>query len=1062
MMASLDVGRLKSAIGAQDITQSELARVSGVSRAQLSRLLAGGEARVRARTLERLAHALQIDPTQLCAGGELEPFRESVGKEHAEIDFRGIGMPRLQKQPIQEVFVDLDVREDPDAPNRQRGEDDCFPEGPFAPSRNSGPGQPVPATECIGTHDRVVLLGNPGCGKTTVLRFLAYSYATTRHKGDSEIPIYIRLPELCRARELDDRVDPVKFVAAWAAKRGGADIEESLRNALKDERRHCLVLLDGLDEVGSQKEKERVIEQVQELIERYPRNRFVITSRIVGFESAPWRGLGFAVFRILPYNSKQLRDFAEKWSKILAPIENKHHTKVLETLTAAIFSNRRVRTLGSNPLILTILVLLNEARGGTLPRRRVDLYEKVVDVFLDTWESSKRDTGRFDDAYSIDLDAREFRWLLSDLSLAMQKADRTLAARWWIAERMQDYLQDKLGFPSDEAKHVADRIIRYLTERTGLLEERGMDLFGFSHRTLQEYFASLGVVDEADASRSRDVTRCLRPYYFHPQWSEVVRLVAAQLTPPPAESLVSSILDDPDPVGRFLRRGPLLALRCLSDGTTVANRRLVAGVVDSLVELGKSRWLGITLETIHVLESLEGTRLQEQAKKAIEAILEMGKHELGEEEYYCLKGWACGREILESAAEELPPSFIDSEAAREVSITLDDRTHRVFHVNGKLRLDDSERWYSSVCSLLEDARQSTELKELLVRELGRTVATDRRARVRLRKILRSDADAPVRAASASALALSTKGRHNAKRLLLHVLENDREEQVVFACASALRDAAADDAEVRSRLMEILSSGRSPLVRSGAARGLAKASSEPSVLEILQQFACLDGESDKVRTSCAWALEPQIGGNPAVTGNFMSWLDAGSSPRLQRVAAESLATAMAGERLGWDRRVVEKAESILMNLEEPCPCALDSLEELAAAREIRRSLRLESVLRDALQPLRDRIELAFVFGSTARNRQTADSDVDLLIIGDLTLKGLSGPLREAEKTLGRRINPAIYTRESFRERFQAGDPFLLDVYRREKISVIQPEGESSHGGLDDELRAMVAERLATTE
>ena len=1060
MITTLDVARLRSVISAQGITQSELADSSGVSRAQLSRLLARDRARVREGTLKRLARALQIDAVQLAPGGELERFRELVRGEHSELDFRGIGMPGLQKLAIQDVFVDLDVREDLDASDAERRDDDCTPEGFFVPEKR-GPGQPLPATECIQTHDRVVLLGNPGSGKTTVLRFLAH-FRAADDKGDGEIPVYVRLPELCRALELDKRVDPVKFVAAWAAKRGCPNVEQSLNSALEDQSRRCLVLLDGLDEVGTQEQRALLIERVREFIGRYPQNRFVITSRVVGFESTPWKRQGFAVFRILAYERRQLETFAEKWAKILARLENKPVAEVRAILTGAIFSNPRVRTLAANPLILTILVLLNEARGGTLPWRRVDLYEKVVDVFLDTWETNKRETRKFDDTQSLDLDAREFRWLLSDLSLAMQKADRTLAPRWWIAERMQDYLHEKLGFPLEQAKDASDRIIRYLTERTGIIEERGLDLFGFSHRTLQEYFASLGVIDEADASPSRDVARCLRGYYFHPQWSEVVRLVAAQLTPPPAESLVCGILDDPDPVGRFLHRGQMLALRCLSDGTTIANRRVVSTAFDSLAELGKSRWLGITLEAIDVLQSFEGTRFEGQAKRTVEAILETGKRELCEEEYDCLEEWARVPEILESAAEELPPSFLASEAAREATVMLGDRPHQVFHMNAKLRLEDPETWYSSVCALLKAPEQSAELKVLLVRELGRTVTTDRRARVRLRKILNSNAAAPVRAASASALAACTKGRLNVKRLLLQVLENDREDQVIHACASALTDAAAEDAVIRNRLMEILSSGRPPAVRSGAARGLAKAITEPSVLEMLQRLACLDGEGDKVRTACAWALEPLIGKDPAVTSIFTSWLDAGFPPRLRRIAAQALGTAMAEERLGWDRPLVGRVESFLMDLECPCPHALDALEQLATARETRRGLRLESVLRDALQPLRDRVELAFVFGSTARNRQTEDSDVDLLIIGDVNLKSLSGPLREAERTLGRRINPAIYTGNSFREKYQAGDPFLLDVYRREKIPVIHAGRNLSHGDLDDELRAMVAERVASKD
>lgn len=1056
MIATLDVRRLKAVIGAQGITQQELARTSGVSRAQLSRILGRTESRVRQHTLERLAQALKIDIAELSVGGTLNRFKQLVAEEHGYIDFRGIGMPTLQRQPIGDIFVDVDVADR----DLRESDDDCARLGQRASGRKRDPGQPIPAADCIRTHDRVLVLGNPGCGKTTVLRFLANSSAA-RNRGDGEIPIYVRLPELCRAQELDHRVDPVKFVAARAAERGCPDVEGALRKELADDKRRCLVLLDGLDEVGSQEQQKRLIDCVQALVDQYPRNRFAVTSRVVGLESAPWRKQGFAVFRMLGYGEKELRSSAEKWARILSHSESKPYPEVLETLETAIFSNPRIRGLASNPLILTILILLNEARGGTLPRRRVDLYAKVVDVFLDTWESNKRSGDKFHATYSIDLDAREFRWLLSDLSFGMQKAERTLAARWWIADRMQDYLQQKLGFALAEAKDACDRIIRYLAERTGLIEERGPDQFGFSHRTLQEYFASLGVIDEADVSFSRDVTHCLRGYYFHPQWSEVVRLVAAQLTPPLAESMLSSILDDPDPVGRFLRRGKLLALRCLSDGTTVANRRLVSGIFDSLAELGKSRWLGITLEAIDVLADLEGTRLQQPAHETVAAILETARKELEDNEYECLYGRVHAREIIESACQQLSEGF-KSEAAREVTVTVHGTKHHLLYLNATLLLEDPGTWYSSACSILEDPRQSARLKELLVRELGRRVTTDQRSRVRLRKILRSGEDTSVRAACASALAGVTKGRHNSKRLLLQLLDQDRDEQVRQACAAGLSEVAAEDESVRRRLMGILGSDQPGIVRAAAARGLAKAAiSQSAVLEALQRFVSLDSAPDEVKASCAWALEPQIGEDPAITDTLKSWLDAPDRPRLQRIAAESLAMAMANERLEWEQRVVQKVETILMNLENPCPCALESLEEIATAREIHRGLRLENVLRDSLQPLTNRIEWAFVFGSTARNRQTEDSDIDLLVIGDVNLKGLSGPLREAEKRLGRRINPAIYTRDLFRQKYHAGDPFLLDVYRREKISVIQPRGDSSQRDLDDELRTMVAERMAST-
>jgi predicted nucleotidyltransferase len=175
----------------------------------------------------------------------------------------------------------------------------------------------------------------------------------------------------------------------------------------------------------------------------------------------------------------------------------------------------------------------------------------------------------------------------------------------------------------------------------------------------------------------------------------------------------------------------------------------------------------------------------------------------------------------------------------------------------------------------------------------------------------------------------------------------------------------------------------------------------------------------------------------------------------------MAIAMAENIIPWDHHFVGRMEHTLMTLDKPCAHALASLEALATARERRRGLRLENILRDALRLLADRIDIAFVFGSTARNRQTADSDIDLMVIGDVKLKDLSTPIRAAEKTLGRGISPVIYTREAFRQKYHTGDPFLIDVCRREKISLLGSGDHSSQEDLDHELRAMVAERLATT-
>ena len=80
------------------------------------------------------------------------------------------------------------------------------------------------------------------------------------------------------------------------------------------------MLLDGLDEVGDEKRMTGLIKSVRAFIEQFPRNRFVITSRIVGFDPLPWTNLGFTALRILDFGQKHRQDFAEKWVKVLATV----------------------------------------------------------------------------------------------------------------------------------------------------------------------------------------------------------------------------------------------------------------------------------------------------------------------------------------------------------------------------------------------------------------------------------------------------------------------------------------------------------------------------------------------------------------------------------------------------------------------------------------------------------------------------------------------------------------------------------------------------------------------
>jgi predicted nucleotidyltransferase len=164
-----------------------------------------------------------------------------------------------------------------------------------------------------------------------------------------------------------------------------------------------------------------------------------------------------------------------------------------------------------------------------------------------------------------------------------------------------------------------------------------------------------------------------------------------------------------------------------------------------------------------------------------------------------------------------------------------------------------------------------------------------------------------------------------------------------------------------------------------------------------------------------------------------------------VAAQDLAEYVADGRVPWAESPIERIEHVLVSLKKPCPHALRALRALVDARELRRlGVPLEKRIARALQDTRGCLQVAFVFGSYASNRQGSESDIDLMVIGAVSLRELTPGLKRAERELDRQINVVIYSEDEWRKRNQERNPFVVQAARGKKIFV--------KGGCD-ELAAM---------
>lgn len=102
--------------------------------------------------------------------------------------------------------------------------------------------------------------------------------------------------------------------------------------------------------------------------------------------------------------------------------------------------------------------------------------------------------------------------------------------------------------------------------------------------------------------------------------------------------------------------------------------------------------------------------------------------------------------------------------------------------------------------------------------------------------------------------------------------------------------------------------------------------------------------------------------------------------------------------------------------------------------------IADIIADALNALLPKIRLAFVYGSIASGEERSDSDIDLMVIGEITPVELALPLRRARELLGRAINPTLYSRGEFGKKLAANDHFLSQVLTKARLLVLGSEHE----------------------
>lgn len=357
------------------------------------------------------------------------------------------------------------------------------------------PKERVDALKALKQYARLMILGNPGTGKTTFLRRLAYLCAM----GDSDAglaPAYLELRKLGLGTE---------SLIAMLRDQWGADPGPVL------EAGRALLLLDGLDEVPHSRFPE-LKKELDGLLKRAAHCRVLITCRVNAREYQIRDG---ALVEIADFDEGQIRSFVTRW------FEARRLPEMGAACTEAILTHKPVRELAERPLLLTMMCLLHES-GFSLRQSRADLYGEALDLMLRKWDKDRHI--KRDEAYS-NLDPSSKKRLLGKIARSRFERNEYLFTKPTLEEDIRRFFP--IGPRIDSGA-----VLRAIEVHHGLMVERAQGWYSFSHLTFQEYFTACQLRDDL----SPDKWELLYGNLAEPRWREVIRL-SVQMADPPDELL---------------------------------------------------------------------------------------------------------------------------------------------------------------------------------------------------------------------------------------------------------------------------------------------------------------------------------------------------------------------------------------------------------------------------------------------------------------------------------------------------------------------------------------------
>jgi hypothetical protein len=354
------------------------------------------------------------------------------------------------------------------------------------------------------TKKRIFILGKPGAGKTTFLKYLTVQAA----KGEIDrTPIFVSLKEwadsgmelmdfLVKQFDICDFPEAILFVEHILSKG------------------HAIVLFDGLDEVNQEGNQRAImINDLRDFSNKYFDTQCLITCRVAATEYTFER---FVYVEIADFTDKQVKTFVKKWFKG----SRKKLTLFNEAFNRT--ENIRLQELARTPLLLSLICLSFDATLD-IPQRRAEIYEEAVEALLKKWDTSR--SIKRDEIYR-GLSLGRKRQMFARIAAQTFQDGEYFLQQEKLSKLIVNYLNQLPGAEKGE-EIDGDAILKAIEAQHGIFTERAHRIYSFSHLTFQEYFTAKQIVADTTGRALRGLLAIEN--ITDDRWREVITLTVSLL-----------------------------------------------------------------------------------------------------------------------------------------------------------------------------------------------------------------------------------------------------------------------------------------------------------------------------------------------------------------------------------------------------------------------------------------------------------------------------------------------------------------------------------------------------